>query len=901
MNTIRSILTNERRWRWTLNTKLVAAYSGLIILMAGALSFTIYWQLRRSQQLALTDRLLGTVSLAAHQIDSDYHALINKPEDAYTAYYTVNEQQLSTIQAADVDIVHLYTLRLRANQYTVVYDYVADNDHRTQPVIDIGQVLPHLPPLLQDRVPIETPMTEPHIRSNPDGQPVLYGYAPIKSSLGRSDGILVIEMDATDVLQSATRAFAIAGVIFGVVLFVSFPLVWWLGQSVVVRPTLRLTRAAQRLADGQWDESLPTNRNDELGQLATSFNHMALQLQSSFKQLQTYSQNLEQTVKERTKELSESQQLLNLVMNNIPQSIFWKNRANKYLGCNQSFANVAGMAPQAIVGKTDYEMPWSREEADFYIECDRKVMASGVPTLGIVEPQLQADGKQAWLETSKVPLHGETGEIIGIIGIFQDITPYKEAEAAAQQANQAKSEFLANMSHELRTPLNGILGYAQILARSNTLREKDRQGVNIIHQCGSHLLTLINDVLDLSKIEARKLELAPIPLHLPALLRSVVEMCDIRAQQKGIEFTFRFSSRLPEGVRVDEKRLRQVLINLLGNAIKFTDVGSVTLQVDVLEQSDTQVSLLFQVIDTGVGIATDHLSRLFDAFEQVGDQKKQSEGTGLGLAISQRIVNLMGGTIQVTSIVGQGSEFFFTVELPIADDWSDYQRGTASSDRIIGYEGHRRQILVVDDRWENRAVLQNLLEPLGFSIVEAENGQEALDKLRLGQPDLLITDLVMPIMDGFELLNQIRRSTSLNTLIAIVSSASVAQTDQQMALNAGGNYFLAKPIEAQALFNRLEEALDITWIHESKEPLTTDIQDSGVVDHRDIIVPPHTILDALLKLSQEGNILKLRQELSQLVDTNKTYASFAEPIIHMSKTFQLDEIEACLEEHRGRN
>ncbi|MFM7602463.1 MAG: ATP-binding protein [Pseudanabaena sp.] len=218
-----------------------------------------------------------------------------------------------------------------------------------------------------------------------------------------------------------------------------------------------------------------------------------------------------------------------------------------------------------------------------------------------------------------------------------------QAKEQADAANQAKSEFLANMSHELRTPLNGVLGYAQILGRSKAIPDKERHGVNIIHQCGSHLLTLIDDILDLSKIEARKLELAPTAVHLPSLLQSVVEMCKIRAEQKGIEFVYQPSSRLPDGVATDEKRLRQVLINLLGNAIKFTDNGAITLRVDVLNCTETQASLVFQVIDTGVGIAEADCTKLFQAFEQVGDRHKQSEGTGLGLAISQRIVQLMGG------------------------------------------------------------------------------------------------------------------------------------------------------------------------------------------------------------------------------------------------------------------
>ena len=474
---------------------------------------------------------------------------------------------------------------------------------------------------------------------------------------------------------------------------------------------------------------------------------------------------------------------------------------------------------------------------------------------------------------------------------------YRDLEAKkdyANAANQAKSEFLANMSHELRTPLNGILGYAQILGRSKVIPEKERHGVNIIHQCGSHLLTLINDVLDLSKIEARKLELTPKAIHLPSFLQGVVEICRVRSDQKGIDFIYQPDPNLPTGIETDEKRLRQVLLNLLGNAIKFTNQGSITLKVEAIESNATMPlpRLKFQVIDTGVGIASDQVNKLFQAFEQVGDRKRQSEGTGLGLAISQRIVQLMGGEIQVESQLGVGSTFYFEVALPIATDWA--QKSSVKDGRtIIGYEGASRHILIVDDRWENRSVLVNLLEPIGFTFTEAENGQAGLEKAREKLPDLIITDLAMPIMDGFELLKQLRNSQELKRLKVLVSSASVAQIDQQMSIEAGGDDFLTKPVDAEELLMLVAKHLQLTWKYDATELSTSDNKLSAT----ELIPPSAADLQILLELAQDGLLRELAETAAEIGQKDERYQPFIQEVILLAKQFQTENIEQLIQEH----
>ncbi|BAY92898.1 MULTISPECIES: ATP-binding protein [unclassified Tolypothrix] len=476
--------------------------------------------------------------------------------------------------------------------------------------------------------------------------------------------------------------------------------------------------------------------------------------------------------------------------------------------------------------------------------------------------------------------------------VVQRTEELETAKALADAANQAKSEFLTNMSHELRTPLNGILGYAQILDRSTMLPDKERHGVSIIHQCGTHLLTLINDILDLSKIEARKLDLTPQAIHLPSFLQGVVEICQIRAEQKKIEFHYEPDANLPEGISADEKRLRQVLINLLGNAIKFTDRGRVMLRVSCqTEAVEQMVKLNFTVADTGVGIASEDISKLFQAFEQVGEQNRKVEGTGLGLAISQQIVNLMGGQIEVKSQQGVGSDFSFTIAVPVINNWQQQQ--TKALGNPIGYEGRQRHILVVDDRWENRAVLLNLLEPLGFNILEADNGKECLDRIQKNQPDLIITDITMPVMDGYELLKQIRQSESFKHLKVLVSSASVAHTDRQMALQAGGDDFLPKPVPASMLLELLEKYLHLNWLYEtSSEDCHEDIAPS---DPAEVIPPPSSVLEELLSLAQKGRFKKFTDLVTDMKQQDPRFQVFAEKILQLAQQYQFEKIEEQLQ------
>lgn len=503
------------------------------------------------------------------------------------------------------------------------------------------------------------------------------------------------------------------------------------------------------------------------------------------------------------------------------------------------------------------------------------------------------------LEESQQALQRKSHELQNALIDLQQIQwALEQAKVTADTANQAKSEFLANMSHELRTPLNGILGYAQILSRSEFLPEKERHGVSIIHQCGSHLLTLIDDVLDFSKIEARKLELDLHSIHLPAFLQGVTEICRIRADQKGIDFSCEFDPNLPAGVIADQKRLRQVLINLLGNGIKFTDRGSVTIQVKLLASlADPMLAQIgFEIVDTGVGIASDAIGQIFRSFEQVGERQRQSEGTGLGLAISQSLVNLMGGDIQVKSQLGVGSTFAFSLAFPLAGNWSQQQTLDPHGRRIIGYEGRSRHVLIVDDHWENRAVLADILDSLGFTFTEAIDGQEAWERMWEEQFDLIVTDLFMPVMDGFELLQLLRNHDRTKHVKAIVSSASVTQIDQRKSIEAGGDDFLAKPVRVEEFLTLLAQQLHLTWKYAKPEVSSTPTAREDL-DVPPLIPPSSADLHILLELSQDGMLKKLAATAEQIGQQNDIYQPFVGQVLQFTKQFQVERLEAFIQSH----
>ncbi len=469
-----------------------------------------------------------------------------------------------------------------------------------------------------------------------------------------------------------------------------------------------------------------------------------------------------------------------------------------------------------------------------------------------------------------------------------------EAKQAADAANQAKSEFLANMSHELRTPLNGILGYAQVLGRSATLPAQAQEGIQIIHQCGSHLLLLINDILDLSKIEARKLELSPSSIYLPAFLNGVSEICRVRADQKGLDFQVAMDDRLPLGVQADEKRLRQVLINLLGNAIKFTDQGSVTFRITSITPAAFPASplehLRFEVEDTGVGMAPEQQEKIFLPFEQVGEAGRKADGTGLGLAISQKIVAMMGGQIQLQSHLGEGSRFWIDLAFPISQDW----QALTTPQKIIGIQGNQPRILIVDDDTNQRGVIISVLQDIGFNIADAGDGEQGLNLALQHPPDAVVLDLAMPIMDGFELIQQLQTHPTTQTIPIIVCSASVFEVDRQSSLQSGAKAFLPKPLQIDELLTTLQTLLQLKFVYAEQPVNQPQLPVNRPNSPNEMVMPAPVVIDQLYHLAMMGDIESIEGILKEIAAQDQHLIPFATELSKLAANYQTGKIRKFL-------
>ncbi|MEM9121098.1 MAG: PAS domain S-box protein [Cyanobacteria bacterium P01_F01_bin.56] len=677
--------------------------------------------------------------------------------------------------------------------------------------------------------------------------------------------------------------------------------------------------------------------------------------------------------------LQESRNMLKLVLDAIPQRVFWKDRDSRFLGCNPAFANDFQLTDKDILDKTDAELPWA-DEAERYRAADAEVMSTGVAWVNYEESLVNGYGELTWIRTSRVPLTNAQGEVVGVLVCYEDITErkrleqeqarllkilevspdhvgmatpdgqviwnnrqakqlrglppdtdstqfpietyhpqwaievvlnqgipkaiqtgiwmgetalldangeeipvsqtilahksetgeieylsttmrdisllkeaemalrrsneelearviertadYLAAKDAAEAANRTKSTFFANMSHELRTPLNAILGFSQLMGRDPALSTKHLEELKIINRSGEHLLNLINDILEMSKIEAGQVILTATNFELPKILNSLADMLRLKAEDKSLQFTISLHPRLPRYIRTDGHKLKQVLLNLLSNAIKFTQTGYVVLRAELgtsvsladrdlkfIDKTGGPITVLrFQVEDSGVGIAADELDLLFEPFVQTRSGRQSQEGTGLGLPISRQFVDLLGGHFEVTSEPGLGSTFAF--EMPVQVMTAAAIEMTEKLPPVIALAPDQPayRILVVEDSWANRVLLNNLLTDLGFVVQTAVNGQAAIERWQAWQPDLILMDIRMPGMNGHEATQAIRRleraaNPPTHPTKIICLTASILETDQPDLAAIGFDDHVCKPIQEAAITQVIAQHLGTRYLY----------------------------------------------------------------------------------------
>jgi signal transduction histidine kinase/FixJ family two-component response regulator len=460
------------------------------------------------------------------------------------------------------------------------------------------------------------------------------------------------------------------------------------------------------------------------------------------------------------------------------------------------------------------------------------------------------------------------------------------AKLAAESANQAKSVFISQMSHELRTPLNGILGYTQLLKRSEQLSQQQRDGLDVIERSGEHLLHLVNDLLDLARIESGKVELHEENLDLPTLLQHVRDLIAVRADKAGLQFDYR-ADQLPEYVRADARALRQILLNLLGNAVKFTNAGGrIGLQVSALRSTADQYLLQFRIADSGVGIPADQRTRIFEPFHRVQDPDRPAEGTGLGLAITKRLVEAMHGKIELQSAVGVGTTFL--IEIAVAGAVSARQTSVRQP-VIVGYGGQQRDVIVVDDDAANRQLVCRLLADLDFDVRCGSNGEEALQLLAQQPADLLITDLVMPRVGGLELARRLRsQGDHRPKLIAISASASGCTTDE--ALQAGCDAFVPKPLKLSDLLDTIGNVLSLEWCYDATPAATSQASIAVAVD----FTPSWEHAQELYHLALLGDITALLDRASAMFDGAPEAGSFVAQLRILAEQYDTGAIRQLL-------
>ena len=639
------------------------------------------------------------------------------------------------------------------------------------------------------------------------------------------DWLVVAGMSDADIDKSAvssSRDSLFLGLLaIGIGLLISFLMIYRMMDALY-----RIVGYAKNISSGDLSANLAVDRRDELGQLAASLQVMVETLRGDQERLNALVQeSTSQWVASREKLRVESS-LLKTVLNSVPDLVFYKDMNGVYRGCNKSFCKFVGRDEEYIVGKNDMELfNITENEASKFIDDDNKVFRGELETLVREEEVVYPNGEKIFLETIKRLYHSEDHVPFGMVGIARNIQLRKETEKAhakamqeAHEASMAKSDFVARISHEIRTPLNAIIGINYLLQQICTTLEQQKY-LYKMDLAAKNLLSIINDVLDFSKIEAGKLELEKYAFSLPDLVHNLISVNEAMARTAHLTLVARIDPRIPQRLVGDSMRINQVLLNFVSNAAKFSKQGSVVIGVEMEDEDACGVMLRFSVADEGIGISQEQLSKLFTPFTQAdGSMTRQYGGTGLGLSICKMLVEAMGGSVGATSAEGQGSVFFFRLRLARDEDGQEQvfsaTKPTAlspagQSQSAEGHSGDRslkdKRVLLVEDNAINQEIAVEILSLLGLAVDVAGNGREAVDMVRTKDYGLVLMDIQMPVMDGYEATRLIREDARCQNLPIIAMTANAMDVDRAVCLAAGMNAHMGKPFDPQQLKRLLEK------------------------------------------------------------------------------------------------
>ncbi len=541
---------------------------------------------------------------------------------------------------------------------------------------------------------------------------------------------------------------------------------------------------------------------------------------------------------------------------------------------NRSAGDLLGRAPSDLPGVAFFRLMDPEDRAEFRQCIDAVLDAGGPQTIDL--RIVQEDGGRLPARLHLAAARNRDGANRPLWAILMDISDLQKAEAAlersalsAEAAKRTQSEFLANMSHEFRTPLSAIIGFADILKESGGLDEAEKKHLEVIRACGDHLLTLIEEILSLSRIDMRQSPSASVPFSPSSVINHVFHVMRIKANEKSLAFRHETDAPLPDIVRADKQKLTQVLMHLVSNAVKFTGSGAVTVRTGYCGRHG-----MFRaaVADTGIGIGTGDMDRIFEPFFRSGDRDGYIEGPGLGLAVSKRYVESMDGSLTVRSTPGQGSVFTAEVRLPADDIRAVPDPGQALP--VRGYIGGRKRVLLVDDNPDNIALFLSMLEPVGFGVVVAGNGEEAVDIAGRMFPDAVILDFVMPGMDGLDILGRIRglyeAGAPCPPIIGV--SADVVEHERRRRFAAECDDFLFKPVDRRRLLEKLTHHLDLEW-----EGGDADCPQSTRKGRREAVaLPPPDILDRIRDFARRGALNDLEGVLKAAAANDSTLRPFCE-------------------------